>query len=104
MRQLEAAYPDRHPRAQQIAQHYGFASPSQLRQALLTQDKVSVIQQAVRSGQDPASLYYRLAQQFGYESKRGISRRESAQIDRLNDEQFDRAWPEIAKRFGAGQE
>jgi hypothetical protein len=104
MRELELAYPDRHPQAQAIAKHYGFRSPSQLRASLLNQDRLRVVDHALRTNQSPAELYYRLALQRGHVSHRGISRAEARQIENLNDEQFDQAWPEIAKRFGAGQE
>jgi hypothetical protein len=97
--ELERAYPDAHPKAAQLARHYGFQNPAQLRAALLNRDRVHVAATALQRGQSPAELYYALARQRGWAGKPAINKAEAAHMTRLADENpeaFDKAWDKLA--------
>lgn len=69
IRELEIMFPDDSEQAYQIAHQAGLRTPADLRLATLNQDRISVAQQAFRLGMNPAELYYKLAQQRGYQPK-----------------------------------
>lgn len=69
IRELAIMFPDDSERAYEIAQRAGLRTPADLRLATLNQDRISVAQQAFQLGMNPAELYYKLAQERGYQPK-----------------------------------
>lgn len=64
--ELQAMYPDESQLAHALARQEGFNSPSELRDAIINQERIAIAQHAVKVGASPAQLYYDLAKQRGY--------------------------------------
>jgi len=100
MAELERAYPD-NATVHRAAQQMGLQNAAALRETLLNRDRIAVAQLAMQQGRSPAELYYEVAQQRGYASKRSMNKRESAALQHLyatDPDKFDAAWDHLARR------
>ena len=71
MAELSAWYPDHSPKAQAIAEQYGYEDVAAFRQSILRNDSIQVAQQAVQMGISPAQMYYETAKNRGYQANAG---------------------------------
>jgi hypothetical protein len=62
-------YPDESQQAQHYARQMGFQDATQLKLAILNNDRQSVAIQALQLGVSPAAFYYQLAEDAGYQAK-----------------------------------
>lgn len=80
IKQLNRMYPDDSPQAQHYARQMGFQDASQLKLAVLNQDRQAVAMQALQLGVSPAQFYYQLAEDAGYQPKPAQPRAENGQF------------------------
>ena len=99
--ELNKMFPDGNRQAEILAHQHGFQSAGQMKVALLNRDRVSVADWAVRNGQSPAEVYYRLAGERGYRPKVGITNTQRralhGAIKTARGGDFDQAWDYYSK-------
>lgn len=96
---LERQFPDGH-QTDLLAHQYGLPNAAAMRDAMLNRDRATVVSHALQNGRDPASDYYRLAQEYGYRPKVGFSKSQMKNLlaaAEQNSKTFDDEWEKFAK-------